>query len=106
MNQEETIYALKIIDESNSEVILSQPNLTKKLNYLCEKGLIEIFDEEILLTSIGRHFKETGEVKEIIYSPKISVETPSIGSRSKNNILISLLKVKKSLLKNKVNLKV
>lgn len=104
MNPEETVHALKIIDESDSEVILSQPDLIKKLNYLSEKGLIEIFDEEILLTSIGRHFKETGEIEEIVYSPKTSVETPSNGSRNKNNILKSLFKFKNPFLKDKANL--
>lgn len=102
MNKEETILVLNIIDESNSEVILSQPDLIKKLNYLSEKGLIEILDEEMLLTSIGRQFRETGEIEEIV-SPKTSVETPSNGSRNKNSILKSLLKFKNPFLKDKAN---
>ena len=48
------------IETENTEEILGEQDLVKKLNFLCENGLVEIIQEKIALTENGKKARTTG----------------------------------------------
>lgn len=51
---------LRKIETENAEEILGEKDLVKKLNFLCQNGLVEIMQEKITLTEKGKEARIKG----------------------------------------------